>query len=417
MNKRVIIIGGGASGLFAAYTIKRLDARTEVQILEAEDLVGKKILVTGNGRCNIANRDLKEDKFYCKESSFIKDLIQQFGIEKLEERFREIGVMFTDKGGYLYPKTLQASTVRLALESACRLSGVTIECLACVRHISRDKHGFCVTTDEKNYVCDRLIVACGTNAGLKTHHTDDIMQSVRELQIEVNPYKPALCSLYLDKKNRINAEFLKKASGVRTTICVESAQRTFEGELQITDYGLSGIVIFQIAHLINEELKQGRECAICVDYLPGHEPDELSSFFQNQFGYEKKTLLDLFSQVLNNKLAQALLAMYHTTRKDTVQAHQKNVGEETIKDIILFMKHIKHIIQKTNDSLHSQVLSGGIEISELTHSMEHKDIPGLYFTGECVDVDGICGGYNLYFAWATGYVAGRSVADDKTISD
>ena len=417
MNKRVIIIGGGASGLFAAFTIKEQHRDIDVTILEAEDIVGKKILVTGNGRCNVANRDLSPEKFYCDDYGFIHRLIQNVPIELLEERFQKIGVILTDKNGYLYPQTLQAATIRNNLESACRLAGVNILCNTPARSFQKSDTGFCVYTDEKQYECEILLIACGTNASLKTDYPNGLIQSFASLDISCSDYKPALCSLYLNKKDKTMSDFLKKASGVRSNIQAHINGQSVSGELQITDYGLSGIVMFQLAHVVNVQREHGVKSEIIIDFLPEHTADSLVLFFRQEYGYEKKTLLDLFSQLLNQKLALALLQMYRSDTGAMTEPHHKNVSLDVLQDIIYYMKQVSFPIAKTNDALHSQVLSGGVDIHELSDEMEHKKTKNLYITGECVDVDGLCGGYNLYFAWATGYKAGRSIGNDSNITN
>lgn len=435
---RIIIAGGGASGLFAAYTIAchyhRHSAdmtKPDITVLDANDVLGKKILSTGNGRCNLCNTDTDASKYYCEDNLFVKKILAQFHYSDAMKAFNRMGVALKDKGGYVYPRSMQAATISSALINACRLLGVklinncVIKSITCVdssndsssagkAYNRHEKNNiFCIEADKSTYYADCVILAYGSNAGITTDYTGTVMKSVKSLGHKLHTYLPSLCSLYVDMTKKHYADFFKKSSGVRTDIVVKAENYSYAGELQITNYGLSGIVIFQISHIVSESLyqKKKREVKLYVDFLASYESTDVCRLLRTQHFYEKRTLLDLISGILNGKLALALIQLYSAMINRQITPDVKNISEEELLEVISFMKNVSFYVNKTNDIAHAQVCMGGVATQELTDNLESRLIENLYFCGECIDVDGICGGYNLMWAWATGYVVGRGIAN------
>lgn len=427
MKQDVIIIGGGASGLFAA--IKAAAEGCHVTILDANEKMGKKILATGNGRCNLSHMEAQKDSYYAEDDTFVSNVLNQFSYLDTIEAFEKMGMAVKNKEGYLYPNSMQASTVVATLVSGCQLLGVTMVADYIVTNVvvqhGKEKRfrieGKCTDgTSQCDYYADKVLMAFGSKAGLKNEYTSDLLDCLKTMGHTVIKPQPALCSIYVRKQKKEYRNFFKNASGVRSEIQAkwirnQECLADSKGELQITDYGLSGIVIFQLSRMISRALAEEQETDgyIEIDFLPGFLEDEAFCLLKKQQFYQKKTLLDLCAGLLNKKLATELLRLYTESTQSEIFAHQKNVSDESLMSVIRFLKHVEFYPEKPNDFQFAQVCCGGIRISEIcVDTMESKRIPKLYFSGECMDVDGICGGYNLQWAWSTGYLAGRSLAND-----
>lgn len=419
MKNNVIIIGGGASGLFAA--IMAADRGCKVTILDANEKAGKKLLVTGNGRCNLSNTESLADKYYCNDSEFLQSVFKRFSNEDTKKIFNSLGVAIKDRNGYLYPNSMQAATVVSALISACLILGVQIinHCTVSNVEVQKDGSFKIYSAQGKIYFADKVLMAFGSRAGLKEDSPSYMTASLNRLGHSIIPPAPALCSVYI-KQDKFYQSFFKHAAGVRSEINADliingKPVMKFCGELQITDYGLSGIVIFQLSRLISRELLRDKQSKlyIMIDFLPEYSVDEVFAMLKNQQYYSKKSLLDLCMGLLNQKLALELLHLFSGQVNPEIKPYLKQLPDDVLKNIIDFMKHTPFLVDKTNDFLHAQVCSGGVDISEINpDTLESNLIKNLYFSGECVDVDGICGGYNLQWAWSTGYIAGRSISND-----
>lgn len=433
MCKDIYILGGGASGLFAAIQTARCamerNHTIHIHIIEANDKLGKKILSTGNGHCNITNtRDLR-DKYHAEDMDFVHNVFQAFSNVHIIQAFQNMGVLLTDKNGYLYPGSMQAATVTETLVSYCQLLGVNLitntitdsvtynpktQKFHIITH-SRSDSADCSVNEKHTYIGDKVLIACGTKAGIKADYSEELLGSVNTMGHRVRSFLPALCSVYIDKKYK---EFFKNTNGVRSEITAslqieDTITESFSGELQLTDYGLSGIVIYQLSSPAAKALYDHKQTAVIIDFLPQYTASELYDFISAQLFFHKKSLLDILSNLLNKKLSNALISRYSTTTGNTVKAFSKSLSKETLLNIFDFIKHVSFPVAAVNDYLHAQICSGGISLKDIDyHTMESKIIKGLYFSGECLDVDGICGGYNLQWAWSTGYIAGRSMADD-----
>ncbi len=417
---RVIVIGGGASGLFAAINAAR--SGNVVTILEANDKMGRKILSTGNGKCNLSNTNDLSGKYHCNNEVFLKKIFEQFSNKDIIDEFNKMGLLIRYKNNYLYPASMQASSVVDLLISYCRLLKVKFvnNTIAYNIDMLEDETFNILTysTKDKNllnsitYLCDIIIISTGTKAGLKDSFCENLRDFLALKGHTFEEYKPSLCSLYVSKTDKVINGFFKNANGVRCNITArlfvnEKETNSSKGELQITDYGLSGIVIFQLSSSVSRALESNKKTDVVIDFLPDSDIDEITSVIKSQDYYEKKSLSDIFNGLLNNKLSMELINLYSSDQKEEIKSYSKNLSKDDLTDLISFIKNIKFNICKTNDYLHSQICCGGINTDEINpDTMESKLIKNLHFTGECINVDGECGGYNLQWAWSTGFIAG-----------
>ncbi len=416
----ICVVGGGAAGMAAA--IWAASENTNVYILEAEEITGKKILATGNGRCNLANAVLSSDKYNCEDKSFVECVLDDFDEKDTVDFFNRMGIAVKNKNDYFYPESMQASNVRESMTGILRLKGVNIFTNCKAEEIKVMENGdfniFCSDMKSEKkvmYTADKVIVALGSKAGIHNYYYENFRNSIVNLKIGFREYLPALCGIKVGRTDT----FFKNVSGVRTEIEAYSiiegiSSESIRGELQLTEYGLSGIVIFQLSSKISRALFQKKKCKVVVDFLPDYNENTLAEFLTRQEFYEKKSILDLFSGVLNKKLVTELIKMYSENVNKDIKAFTKGCSKMDLEDIIHYIKNVSFEIKGTKDYINAQVCSGGFDVSEIDReTMESKVIKNLYFAGECIDVDGQCGGYNLQWAWATGYLAGKSASSRK----
>lgn len=429
--KDIIVIGAGASGMMAAITAARRGK--SVMILEHMDKVGKKILATGNGKCNYTN-EYMADECYHGDHILRQDVMTQFGRADAIAFFKEIGIWPKAKNGYYYPNSGQAASVVEALQMELERLNITIVCGCQVQELSEDYLGFAVSTSTGVYKARKVIVACGLLAASKLGSDGSMIPLLKELGHRFVPIVPALCGFYasgMDFKKvsgvRCEAELTleidinhaktsntdrKNAENRKITSDADAKNIQKErGELQLTDYGMSGIPVFQLSSPAAKALKEKKAVAMRIDFLPEIVGGELESELQRRVEraenlHEAVTLEQLLSGLLNQKLIPVLV------KKAGISAHTPadRIDEKQLQKLVDVIKNYPVILDKVRDFEFAQVCAGGIRTEEIdTKTLESRLVPGLYFAGEILDVDGICGGYNLQWAWSSGFVAGSQI--------
>lgn len=403
------IVGGGASGLMAAIAAASAGECADIYILEHKNMAGKKILSTGNGRCNLTNTFMDASCFRSEDIADAMQVIRAFGHADTCDFFARIGLVTKSKNGYIYPRCEQASAVRNLLVEEARRLGVKIHTDRHVTKITRDAGRFCIDTDpsDETFFADRLILACGGKAAGVLGSDGSGYALAQSFGHTLAPVVPALVQL------KVKDHPLSEAAGVRADakLCIyEDGVKKDEdsGELQITDYGLSGIVTFQISRYAARALEFGKKAEVSIDFLPEFTEDalfsRLLSLCKEKPDAEIGTYLNGF---LAEKLAFALLKASGIRPRTWM----KKLSAKELKPLVRMCKHLTVEISGTNGFDHAQVCAGGVYLREIDcTTMESRLVRSLYLTGELLDVDGICGGYNLQWAWATGYLAGIHAA-------
>lgn len=406
------IIGGGASGLTAA--IAAAGCGAEVTILECRDRVGKKILATGNGRCNLSNLYFDPLRDYrSHRPDRLPGFFARFGVSQTIDFFESRGLLLTDRDGYLYPRSLQAAAVLDFLQGELSRLPVRVICGCRVLHIGT-QGPFCVETDAGSYRFDRLIMACGSDAGLTGEHAQRGLALAGELGIRWYPPLPALTAL------RCEGGFWKGLAGVRcqarVTLSLAGQKRgrvyTEIGEVQLTEYGISGIPVFQLSRFAAETLNAGGSVTASLDFLPEYDGEVGRALFDRQFlACRGKTAGELGCGMLPKKVALFLLRLCHIQAEEIVTLRER----ERFQRFYEKARRFETKVMQTNPLSQSQVSMGGVSLDEVDDTLCAKRRRGLYFCGEMLDVDGRCGGYNLQWAWTSGYLAGLSAAksDEK----
>ena len=400
----VIIIGAGASGLMAAAAAASKGAR--VALLEHKDDIGKKILATGNGRCNFTNTDMSVNKFHGSKA-LIKNGLSQFNYSDTIRFFKELGIPAYDNAGYIYPNSRQAASVVAAFRMELMRLHVDVKTGINITDIkpADDRPGYCIQTDKGSFKSKRLIIACGLTASPKLGSDGSLFRQIEALGHHIQKPLPALCGFSCDGLN------FKKITGVRcdaTVASVIDGQMTEQntGELQLADYGISGIPVFQISSLMSRALDKGQMVEVIIDFLPAFSDDKLNGYIKDRIitTTDNRSLNEMLNGLLNNKL---LLELIH---KSGVSPDKKGrlLTDDDCKSLTRSIKHTAVSVKKPRGAEFAQVCAGGICTKEIdVRTLESKIHPGLYFCGELLDVDGICGGYNLQWAWTSGYIAGE----------
>lgn len=403
-QKKIAVIGGGASGMMAAITASKQGAK--VTVFEGNDRVGKKILATGNGKCNFSNENMIENCFYASDASFVERALQTFGVKQSRDFFESMGMLIRDREGYLYPASEQASTVLDLLRTEMEKAGVRLVTEAKIKTVSvLDAHKFVLRINEKEEVFDSLIVACGSQAAPKTGSDGSGYKLAKNLGHHIVPVVPALVQLR-------TKENLKAVSGVRAqaelSLKIDGKEAAREkGELQLTDYGVSGIVVFQMSRTAAYALKENKKVTVSVDFLRDFSKAEYEEFIAGRLECLKdRSVEQFFTGMLNKKL----MIYFAKQAGLSLEMPVKNADKEKLLNVFGLCKNWTLHINATNSFENAQVCAGGVALSEVTDKMESKIHPGLFFAGEILDVDGKCGGYNLQWAWTSGYIAGLHAA-------
>lgn len=416
------IIGGGASGMMAAITAARRGHK--VTIIEHNARVGKKILSTGNGRCNYTNVDMSLKHFHGGDKAFIDSVLRAFDQKKTVEFFNELGVFPKEKNGCIYPYSEQASAVLDCLRNEIiRLNiDVETECntkeIAKITDIDAKKmvkasgnnpvefsqgDVFRVTTDKGIYLFDKLIIAAGSMAQEKTGSDGSGYKLAKLLGHTVRKPLPALCSLKCEES------FFKSIAGVRCSASVkllvdDVEKKADTGELQLTDYGISGIPVFQISYLASRAIEKGLKVSAAIDFMPDAESlDDLYDIITERIRNNSERTMDELLIGLFHKNLCVLFNKAAGIEQKTICGEVRNTDINRLCKII---KNFKVNVVSTNTFDNCQVCSGGIKLDEINNNLQSNIIRGLYFAGEILDVNGDCGGYNLQWAWSSGYVAG-----------
>ena len=395
---KVIIIGGGASGLVTAIVAS---LSNDVTILEKNSKCGKKILATGNGKCNYFNSDFTSSHFNTDNIDILASIITYDNINKVITLFDSIGIVPNIKNGYYYPMSNQSVSVREALVKECLVRGVSIITDCEVADINYNDT-YTVITNKGNYNCDKVVVSCGSHAYVKEKSRGyDILSKFNHT---IKPVVPSLVQLVS------SGNYLKSWNGVRIDAKVSlyednEFKKVSSGEVQLTDYGISGICVYQLSSLVSRGLYNKKEEIIHINFMP-YIDDFIGYMNKRNSVVKKRTISELFDGIMNYKLSNTLLTLCNIDYNDTWD----NISDDKKNKLSKMVTDFEINITDTKGYTHAQTCSGGVILSEINpNTMESIKNKGLYITGELLDCDGECGGYNLGFAWITGIIAGEAL--------
>ena len=399
--KTLIVIGGGASGMMSAITAAR-NKNIRVILFERQQRVGKKLLSTGNGRCNLTNINATKINYHGNQKGFVDSVLDLVPPQCVLDMFRELGLVTkVEYGGRVYPLSNSANSVVDILRYAMEEFGVTVNTTESVKEVKKHKDKFVVKTEVSVYRSDYVIVACGGCAGTKYGGVKDGYDILQSLGHKRTKLYPSLVQLVTESNEYTRAlKGVKADTVVKLTGCKEVSTR---GEVLFTEKGLSGPAIFDISR--NISVYPNDTQYVHLDLLAEYTESEAKELiFSKCSMYPALDAGNLLVGIVHNRLGKMIV-------KYTGVDQQKKLSEITDADKLKIAKACKDFnfkIKATESFDQAQVTAGGIDTTEFNqNTLESKLVKGLYSCGEVLDVDGDCGGYNLQWAWASGIVAGR----------
>ena len=403
----VIVVGGGASGLVTAIVARRRGKK--VTILEKNSRVGKKLLATGNGKCNITNQRPTQERFYSENPKFIATLLEGYGYQRVKEFFRSIGLEFIEaKEGKVFPMSLQASAVVNLLEAECEQLGVEIICEADVNKLWQESGTFYVNYNGHLLKSKKLVLATGHCSAPQLGGVMDGVDFSRSFSHHTIRSFPTLVQLTSPQSERK----LKAMAGVKvqSRVRLESKSGVIEkqGDVLFTTYGISGLAILDISRFVMMELLTKKNVMLTIDLMPKVSQEQLMALMKKSLVKKSSKPIEIWMQgFVNKKLILPILEPLKL-QSETVGSILSNL--EKLELIVSKIKNFPFEVNGSRGYRGAEVATGGVDTREVdAKTMESKKVKGLYLTGELLDVDGDRGGFNLHFAWVCGLRAGDAL--------
>lgn len=392
------IIGGGASGMAAAITAAA-NKKAQIILFERQSRVGRKLQATGNGRCNLTNMSGLVGRYHGENPDFVLPAFEKMDVDATVQWFQNLGLLtVTEASGKVYPYSDHANSVVDVLRFALERPNITVKTGCEIKKISYNADVFTVVSDDMKYDCDKLIVACGGIAGTKLGGTISGYRLLGKLGHKCTQLRPSLVQLKSDWP------LVATLKGVRAqcqiTVCKDNAAvRQSVGEIQFTEYGISGPVVFEVSR----DVCYGKGKWICkIDFLP-HIPDEETLKILFACRGRNLTTDDLLTGVVHNKLGRVLTKSAGITSGEAAAT----VSDAQLRQLCDCLKRLEISLTEPLGMDNAQVTAGGILTEDFDpRTMESKIVPNLYACGEVLDIDGDCGGFNLQWAWSSGCCAG-----------
>lgn len=408
IKKHVIIIGGGASGMIAAISAGRQGAK--VTILERNPRIGKKILATGNGRCNFTNINTDIDCYNGKNPKFAFSALSTFGVNQTIHFFEKLGIQHkVEDEGKVFPMSDQASSILDVLRYELEQIGVNVICNAYVKKIVHKKSSFIIELENgSTFKGDRVILATGGKAMPSSGSDGNGLQLAAKLGHAVVDIFPALVQLKLE------GNFFNQIQGVKFVGTAELLHKNKSimkdrGDILFGNYGVSGPPILQISRKAGQLLHQNKPAILkisLIDTIPVHQLKKLLA--QRFKDGANKTIQFSLVGLINKRLIPILLK--ESGIKD-LKRPAGNISAKECENIANILTQWKFNVKGTKSWPSAQVTAGGVATHQINQStMESKIVKGLFFAGEIIDIDGQCGGFNLQWAWSSGFISGQNAA-------
>ena len=396
-NETMIIIGAGAAGLCAAITSARTGQK--VLLLEQNSKIGKKILVSGNGKCNIDNKYINTNRFHSQNPSFIEKVLEGYDFHVVEKFFTSIGLeLIEGKEGKMFPMSLQASSVVELLEYEAKRAGVQIICDCAVTSITKETVTFTVETTQGTKTCKKLLLASGSPAAPQLGGSNSGYAFAAKAGHSLIPRHPSLVQLCSEES------WVKSCAGVKVAGLAQLYANSEyiaekKGDLLFTNYGISGLAILDLSREVSIRLANFDYCELNLDLMPELSKEKLTNLLLSRVQNESEKPINLWLQGIINKKLIAIIVEQSKCRAN----EEGELNRKEINKLIHSIKNLKLSINDTKGFKGAEVATGGIDTREINpQTMESKIVPNLFFAGEILDVDGDRGGFNFHFAWVTG---------------
>lgn len=399
MMKTVAVIGGGASGMLAALAAAESGTQ-RVLLFERQARVGRKLMATGNGRCNFTNTGASVADYHGEDPSFVRPILEKLPPKKIMAIFAELGLLCVEQyGGRVYPLSDSAGSVLDVLRFAMQSAGIELHAAEPILSIHHKKDLFSIRSEIAEYTSDYVIIACGGKAGGKIGGVGDGYDLLRSLGHHCSKLYPALVPIKTD------SDYPRSLKGIRADAKVslysgDHLLAVGEGELQFTENGISGPAAFDISR--EASVNGGR---VCIDFLRGRDEAAVEEML-----LLRKTLSpelensNIFAGILQSRLGLTVVRYSGLRPSETIG----NISRKQIRELAQSAKNFEMNVKGTDSFDNAQVTAGGIRTKEFDpETLESRIVKNLFACGEVLDIDGDCGGYNLQWAWASGYTAGR----------
>ena len=401
----ILIVGGGAAGLTAAICAKRENINLNILVCESADRVGKKLITTGNGRCNITNKNADISKYHGDDTAFAQKIFDKYFVDDTVQFFSSVGVeILFEEDGRAYPYSYQASSVVDALRFAADELGITTKFNCKVLDFDK-KNSFTVKTTDGTYTAKALIVTGGLLSGGKSVGSDgSVLSILKDKGFKTVKMTPAIVQL------KTATDITRSLKGIKVnanaTLLIGGKKiRSEYGEVLFTDYGLSGPPILQLSR---EVPRQNSKSEIALDFAPDLDFNCLIDLLKKRRAMlEKRTNENFLTGFLNKRVGQALVKNCGIKLNGMVA----DLTDSDLKNIAAAIKKTVIAVTNTTGFNNSQVTAGGIATDEFNADLQSKKIEGLFAAGEILDIDGDCGGYNLQWAWSSAMVAANSAVE------
>lgn len=395
---KIVVIGAGASGIIAALQASK---NNEVILIDGNDRPGKKILITGNGKCNYWNEDIISDNYFCDIKNNLSNILNYK--EEVLDYLYKIGLYPKVKNGYYYPASGLARSVRQLFETEITRNNIITKYNTKVINVTYNQNHFMIKTDSEEIIADKVVLATGSKAAPKTGSDGFGYELASKFGHKINPVLPALTGLIT------NDTAIKDWAGVRCdaelSLFINDVKELEEtGELQLTESGISGICTFNISSKASTGLYNNDRVKVHINFVPNI--NDFKEFMNTRnANLKNRTIEELLESILNYKLLHVIMKRCKINK----DAYWNNLSNENKESLIENITNFELEINDTNSFDKAQVCTGGISLEEVNEYMESIYQKDLYIIGELLDVDGKCGGFNLAFAFITGYIVGKNI--------
>lgn len=405
---KIAIIGAGAAGIIAAITAKRINKNIHIDLFDANKGIGKKILASGNGRCNISNSNITTANYIGENPDFVNYALKQFTFNDFEKFCKSVGLLLDIKETCkVYPLSNEAKSVVNLLHETLESLDVNIIFETRIIDINKDNEKFELISEEKSFKdYDKVLISSGLAAAPQLKATEDGMNIANKFGHSSNITYPSLVGLQTDFELSTKVQGVKKEALVTLYVDGQKENEIF-GDLLFTKYGLSGFSILDISQYAVPPLEYYQNVQLAVNLFPNQNRNEVLGMIESLFkSLPTQSAVLLLTGVVSNKLAPVIFEINNIDKESLA----KDINAKQIRAIVNTLTNWRFKVTGTQGFQHAEASGGGVRVDEVDNkTYESKKCKGLYLAGEVLDIVGNRGGFNLHFAWASGYLAGKSL--------